>query len=63
MVLGYKDMFIDPGSSHFEAVQHIWHSWVRIGVVLLIDWLLTKVAEPSLPKDVQLFRRSHFSLS
>ena len=33
----------------------------RIGVVLLLDWLLpTKAAEPSLPKDVWLFRSSHF---
>ena len=34
----------------------------RIGVVLLLDWLPTKAAEPSLPKDVWLFRRSHFTL-
>ena len=33
----------------------------RIGVVLLLDWLPTEAAEPSLLKDVWLFRRSHFS--
>ena len=32
----------------------------RIGVVLLLDWLPTEAAEPSLLKDVWLFRRSHF---
>ena len=31
----------------------------RIGIVLPLDWLPTKAAEPSLPKDVWLFRRSH----
>ena len=32
----------------------------RFGVVLLLDWLPIKAAEPSLPKDVWFFRRSHF---
>ena len=32
----------------------------RIRVVLLLDWLPTEAAEPSLPKNVWLFR-SHFS--
>ena len=31
-----------------------------IGVVLLLDWLPTKTAEPSIPKDVGLFKRSRF---
>ena len=31
----------------------------RIEIVLLLDWLPTKAAESSLPKDVWLFRRSH----
>ena len=35
----------------------------RFGVVLLLDWLPTKAAEPSLPKDVWLFRRSHFTFT
>ena len=33
----------------------------RFGVVLLLDWLPTKAAGPSLPKDVWLFIRSHFT--
>ena len=32
----------------------------QIEVVLLLDWLPTKASEPSLPKDVWLFRKSHF---
>ena len=32
----------------------------RIEIVLLLDWLPTKAAESSLPKDVWLFRRNHF---
>ena len=32
----------------------------RMGVVLLLDWLPTKAGEPSLPKDVWLFRTSRF---
>ena len=34
----------------------------RIGVVLLLDWLPTKADEHSLPKDMWLFRKSHFPL-
>ena len=39
-----------PGFSRFQ-----------IGVVLLLNWLSTKDAEPSLPKDVWLFRKSCFA--
>ena len=31
--------------------------------VLLLDWLQTKAAETSLPKNVWLFRRSRFSFN
>ncbi len=35
----------------------------QFGVVLHLDWLPTKAAEPSLPKDVWLFIRKPFYLS
>ena len=35
----------------------------RIRVVLLLAWLPTKAAEPSLPTDVWLFARSCFSFN
>ena len=35
----------------------------QVGIVFLLEWLPTRAAEPSLPKDVWLFTRTPFSLS
>ena len=50
---------MDPRSSHVEAVQHTWHSWVsnqccpaRLATI--------QTAEPNQPKNVLLFRKSRF---
>ena len=32
--------------------------WFQIGVILLLEWLPIKAADPSLPKDVWLFKKS-----
>ena len=57
-VSGCSDMSMDPRSSHVEALQRTWHSWVSNRSCLLLDWLPTKAAESSLLKDVWLFRGS-----
>ena len=59
-------LFLRPCS--FHTVESFLQRDLEIGFLPLVtkcvpDWLPTKTAEPSLPKDVWLFRRSRFSFS